>query len=186
MKLLAWACFTAWCVLLVAATGLAARVVPLPNSHLGLAAFTPDLATLFLVTACARLERGDARLAAFVVAAVRAAFGADSPLALLAAAWATAEVCAFVRTQLDVEGRFVRATLAGVVAALHASLVWFAAVRRAPVPARLERDVFDYALPALLGTAVAALVLGGLLTRLFGLTPLWRKEETWALAAPAR
>jgi len=186
MKIAAWACFTAWCVLLVAATGLAARVVPLPNSHLGLAAFTPDLATLFLVAACARLERGDARLAAFLVAAVRAAFGADAPLALLAAAWTTAEVCAFVRTQLDVEGRFVRAALAGLLAALHASFVWFAAVRRAPVPARLERDVLDYALPSLLATAVAALVLGGLLTHLFGLSPLWRKEAPWALAAPVR
>lgn len=186
MKLVAFALLGFWALALLSFAGLAARTLPLPGSLLGLAAFTPDVGTLLLVTFASRLERGDARAAAFVVAMARAALGADSPLALLAAAWATAEACAFVRTQLTLDGRVVRAVLCGVLAGAHAAFLSWCAAVRAPTPVSPERDVVDYALPAALATLLLALVVGAALRHLPGLSALWRTEAAWQHAEPAR
>ncbi|QDU85947.1 hypothetical protein Pla163_30940 [Planctomycetes bacterium Pla163] len=180
MKLASYTAFGLWALLLAGVTGAVARAAPFGTAPgVGLGPWTPDLALVLLLAMSSRLERSDARIAAALVATVRAALGVDSPFALLAGLWFAVEAIGYARTQLRVEGRLLHALLVAAVSGMLTAWLHAAAVLRAPTPIAAERGVLDDALAAAAATGLVAYLVGRLPSRLPGLRGLWHKGESW-------
>lgn len=180
MRALAFLGAFAWTLLFAAVTAALSRAAPLgPAAGVGLGPWTPDLALVLLMALAVRMDRGDARAVAAVVAIARAALGVDTPFALLAAMWFAVELSAWSRTRVRVEGRAVHALVVAVAAGATCAWLRAAAALRAPLPMAPERGLFDDTLAAAVATGLVAFLVGRLPARLPGLVALWHKEETW-------
>jgi len=136
-------------------------------------AFVPDLGLVVLLAICARLDRDRARRAAIVIAAVRIAFTADPPLAVVAGYVGVAWVLLALRGVVEVE-RLAPRALFGGLGALVLGAFWSLAHARelalrgiaVPPPERLGA--------AALATALVAAAAVPWVARLPGLSPLTR------------
>lgn len=180
MKFVAYAAFTGWALLFAGVCGAVARAAPFGTAPgVGLGPWTPDLALVLLLALSSRIERGDARIAAALLATIHAALGVDSPFALFAGLWFAVEILSYARTQLRVEGRLLHALLVAAVSGILTTWLHAAAVLRAPTPIAPERGVLDDALAAALATGLVAYLVGRLPSRLPGCPGLWHKGESW-------
>jgi hypothetical protein len=137
-------------------------------------ALLPDLVLVLAIALSARAKHGRALAVVAVIAIVRAAFGVETPLAVLAAFLTAGLVLEWLRRWFDFQDPFLCATTAF---ALSLGLgAWWRIVQHSR-GAGARADV-DWAPLALLGaaavTAFAALALAPLLSKLPGLRPLWR------------
>ncbi|MBM3976891.1 MAG: hypothetical protein FJ299_07875 [Planctomycetes bacterium] len=138
-------------------------------------ALLPDLVLVLAIVLSARASEGRALAALFVIALVRAAFGVEGPLAVLAAFLAAGLALEWLRRWFDFRDPFLCASSAFALSLLlgawwrvvSAGRVWRAGI------------AVDWGFTPLLGaaavTAVAALALAPLLARLPGLRGLWRR-----------
>lgn len=180
MRILPYLCAFAWALLFAAVTAAFARAAPFgPAPGVGLGPWTPDLALVLLMALAARMDRGEARAAAAVVALARAALGVDTPFALLAGLWLAVELLFWSATRVRVDGRFVHAAVVALAAASLTLWLRAAASLRAPTPVSLERGAFEDALAAAVASGLLAYFVGRVPARLPGLRALWHKEETW-------
>ncbi len=138
--------------------------------------WTPDLGLLLLFAWAGRLHGQRGLLAALLVALGRAGFGADPPLALVAASLGALGLFAVLRRGLEVDRALPRAALCGLCAWLSGGLLLGARtlVLAAEAPAVSIDDVRLW--PGALASALACLLLAPLCLRLPGLAPLQRKR----------
>ncbi len=169
-RALSWCLLLVWCAWLFALQGLAA-------SSPRWADMTPDIGIVLLLALDRRLERADALRAVLIVSAARIAFTSDVPLAILVGYAALVFVAHRMRRVAEIDRVIPRVLFAGVGAAaltaywsftrsidlssgtrvalgigesLDLSRVWFSAV----------------------ATGIAAGVVGPLVVRLPGISPL--------------
>jgi len=167
--LLAQLVFFVYAVWLAALQGLLAA-----PRHLG--EWTPDLGLLLLFAWAGRLPGRRGLAAALSVALARAAFGADSALALAAGTLGALGLFALLRSGLEVDRALPRALVCGLCAWLTAGLLLSTRTLAlaAEVPSVSIDDVRLW--PGALATALACLLLAPLCLRLPGLAPLRRKR----------
>lgn len=166
-KVLAWLLLAIW---MTWTTAVQSRLAESPAYRLP----PPDLNLVFLVSMALVVRRADLLPLAFVAGSARLAFSLDPPQAVFFVTLALGAVGVGARRALQLEGPVWRAVLAGIGAV--AAALWFARARavRGIDAADLEPLA---ALALAVSSAVAALVLGGLLARLPGLAPLARSRR---------
>jgi hypothetical protein len=176
-RALAWFLLCVWAVWLVALQSLAA-------SPTGPGRFVPELA---LVLALSVLSRADARDLPWLVLAValaRGAYAVDPLPAVLVGAAGALMLALAVRSMIETTGIVLRTLIAG--ACVYVFDLWLIAVHELEgtrAAGASLGDAFGDAFgaraldpwPAALASAACALVLGGVLARLPGLTPLRRR-----------
>ncbi|MCB9908327.1 MAG: hypothetical protein H6830_11465 [Planctomycetes bacterium] len=145
--------------------------------------FYPDWTLVLLVAVGVRLPQRQVGVAAAVLGMVRLAYSGDAPTIILAGyGWVALAVQA-LRSGIDVSGPLPR-TLLAFVAAVGVS-VWCQAVQAVRHPLLLP-DGFGYpvwvdmarrAFPAALITALIVGLLGVVLSRLPGLSPLYQRPR---------
>ena len=163
---LAWALLLAW---LTWSTALSGALVQSPL----VAGWAPDLALAIWISLAGFLSARDLPRLAIVAALARASVSIEAPLALLAGFLALAGLASGTRGFVDLRGPFARAGLTAVAAPALAA--WLDVVRAARSGSGLALDGADLARLSL-SSALLALVLGGVLARLPGLSPLRRRE----------
>jgi len=134
----------------------------------------PDLNLVFLVSMALVVRRKDLLPLALVAALARVAFSMDPPQALLFLTLAVGAVGVGSRRAMHLEGPLWRALLSGIGAV--AAALWLDQVRRTRGIEVLPADALS-ALALAVSSALAALVLGGLLSRLPGLAALRRSRR---------
>ncbi|MFT5051307.1 MAG: hypothetical protein ACI8QZ_002718 [Chlamydiales bacterium] len=171
-RLTPWVMLIIWSSWAAAAQGLLAQ----PDR---MALWVPDLSLLLLLACAARFDSGDVPKAALVIALGRVAFSVEPPAALLVAFLATSVLVLGVRSVAQVNGAFVRVSLAVVCSwSLGAWLVFVHVVRvqrmggDAPLSLAFALDLWRGALT----TGVAAVLVGPTLAYLPGLTNLRRRQ----------
>jgi len=167
-RVLGWTLFLVWAVSLAGLQGLLTR-------HAS-GSWVPDAALVLSVVVLARCEAADLALLALLTAFARAATSGEPPLVLYTGILGALLAALAVRGALELSGPIGR-TLATAIAA-GAFQAWIAIARdfRA-VGGRIDfASAAGDALPVALASAAVALVLGPLLARLPGLTPLWSRS----------
>jgi hypothetical protein len=168
-RALAWALFVAWAVWLSAAQGWLTRG--------GGSAWVPDAALVLAVVVLARCEAADLLPLALLTALARSATSGDPPIVLAAGALGALLAALAVRDALELSGPAGRALGAGLAAGLFQAWLGVAHAVRAPHAVLDPLAAAGTALPVALASALLALLLGPLLARLPGLTPL--RSRTW-------
>jgi hypothetical protein len=165
-RALAWLVFLLWTAWLVAFQGLLATRA---------GAFTPELGIAWYFAIAGRMRARETLLLALFVGGVRGAFSGDPTLAVLVGYGALGFLADLVRRSFDVDGTLLRAPLA-FIAALALSAYWTLA-RSLALPQGEAASAFHLAFAFASSTALAALFLPPLLTRLPGLAPLWGRRR---------
>lgn len=189
-----WLLLALWSAWLYGASGLVVA-----RSGAGeLAAWLPDLGLVLFVALGVRMPAEDLPRIALCVALGRLAVTIDPPAAVLAAFLLAALAVRAVRSVVELRGAVARTVTAGLFA--QGLFVWLAFVqdRRAAIEAASRARAIPpewasdgawslaawSSLPPAVSTALCALVFGGALTRLPGLTPL-RERKSWERAVSA-
>ncbi|MBL8863125.1 MAG: hypothetical protein JNK02_14105 [Planctomycetes bacterium] len=167
-RLLGWVLFFVWAVSL---SGLQALVWRDAAS-----AFVPDAALVLAVVVLARAEASDLVPLAFLTACARAATSGEAPLVLVTGALGALFAALLLRGVLELSGALGR-TIAALVAVFSFE-AWIVLARGARAGAATldAAGAAASAIPIALASALAALLLGPLLARLPGLTPLWSRS----------
>jgi hypothetical protein len=167
-RLLAWLSFLVWALALGSAAAWLGRG---PGGT-----WVPDAALVLAVLVLARSERGDLLPLSFCVALVRGAISGDAPLALLAGALGALLAVLALRSVVELSGPLGRALAAALAAGTLQAWLALAHAARAAEPVELGSTA-GAALAVALSSAALALLLGPLLARLPGLTPL--RSRVW-------
>lgn len=173
-RLIGWCLLVVWCAWLFAFQGLVASTPQI-------ASWTPDIGIVLLLALDPRLERRDALLAVAIVAGARIGFSSDPPLAILAGYWTLVFVVRALRNVFEVDHASSRMVLAALGAALL-TIYWAVsrdiALSLDPVLAAdgaygvEETLAWSRVVKGAVATALGTAVLGPLVLRLPGLTPL--------------
>lgn len=186
-RIAAWVWVTLWATWSFAAQGFF-------GDAFALGAWAPDLGLALLVALCARAPREDLPWLALVFGCARAAVSIDAPVANLAVSFGAVALARALRGIVDAQRLLPRALLTFLTslgAGLWLSLAHFARLRDEAlaalggVPALWTANLALDALRGAAATAAFALVFGGALAYLPGLTPLWR-ERPWRVGASSR
>lgn len=166
-RTLAWLLLAIWMTWL---TALQSRLGESPAYRLP----PPDLNLVFLVSMALVVRRADLLPLAVIAALARIAFSLDPPQAVLFLTLGIGALGVGSRRAMHLEGPLWRAFLSGFGAVV--AVLWFTQVRDLR---GIEVVQVDAASAAILGvsSALAALVLGGLLLRLPGLAALQRSDR---------
>jgi len=179
--------FAVWVVWLVAAQSLAVSAlsaVPLVSvgGGMGIGAWVPDLGLVLAVALVARGHPRDVPALAMLWGFARAAFAIDPPFAIFAGAAGVLVLARAMRSVVETHGALPRAFIAGACVLVfdawliavhhvrHESL--WVSVGSSPLTGLVETLLAAW--PAAASTALCALVVGPMLARLPGLTPLRR------------
>jgi hypothetical protein len=182
--LVAWTCLGLWSAWAFALQGALAQ------GALGLwggaGPLVPDLGVVLLIGLASRMPARRARLGALLLGLVRASQSADPWPAILCAYLALASLVSLLRRVVDTDRRVWRTVLGGCGAVGVAA--WLLAVDglRADTPAPWARAFGPWIWSTGLCTAAAGLLGGGLLRRLPGIGPLWRRAQPWGIDARTR
>lgn len=169
VRVLGWGLFFLYATWLAALQGWLARPERLGE-------WAPDLGLLLLFAWASRLDRARGTLAAALVVAARAGFGAAAPAALLAGTLSAYVPFSLLRSFLTVDRPLPRAALCGLGAWV---LAWMllaaqAIARAAEEPAAPVEGPRLW--PLALTTALACFLLAPLCLRLPGLAPIGRRR----------
>ena len=165
--LFAWVCLIVWAVWLFALQGSLAAS--------SLARWTPDLGVVLLLALTARLTTARARWAAFWIACARISFSGDPALAIVAGYLGFVGLCRVLRAAVELDRPLVRGLLGGL-SALVLAWFWTNAYAFGRPSYGVDANLATFQTTGAVATALTALVLGGLVTRLPGLSPLWSRR----------
>jgi hypothetical protein len=165
--MLAWLLLAIWMTWL---TAIQSRLGESPAYRLP----PPDLNLVFLVSMALVVRRADLLPLAIIAALARIAFSLDPPQAVFFLTLSIGALGVGSRRAMHLEGPLWRAFLSGFGAVV--AVLWFTEVRQARGIEVVEVDAAA-ALILAVSSALAALVLGGLLLRLPGLADLRRSER---------
>jgi hypothetical protein len=166
-RTLAWLLLAIWMTWL---TAIQSRLGESPAYRLP----PPDLNLVFLVSMALVVRRSDLLPLAVIAALARTAFSLDPPQAVLFLTLAVGALGVGSRRAMHLEGPLWRAFLSGFGAVV--AVLWFSKVRDVRGMEVVDVDAVS-ALVLAVSSALAALVLGGLLLRLPGLAALRRSER---------
>ncbi len=162
-----WTLFFVWAVSLAGLQGIATRHAT--------SAWFPDVALVFAVVVLARCEVGDLVRLALLTAFARAATSGEPPIVLLTGMLGALLVALAVRGALELSGPVGRTLAAALAAGTFQAWIVIARDARAVEHSIDFGAALHTALPVAIASALLAMVLGPLLVRLPGLTPLWSR-----------
>ncbi len=168
-RVVGWLLFLTWAVWLAALQGLWSR-------H-SAGTWVPDAALVLAIVVLARCEMADLVPLAVLTALAHAATGGEAPLVLLAGAFGALFLALSLRDALELSGPLGRTAAAALAAGAFQAWLSLAHDVRAE---RGDVDVLGAASAALqvaIASALLALVVGPVLARLPGLTPL--RSRSW-------
>ena len=170
-RTVSWCLLVVWCAWLFALQGVVA-------STPSLALWTPDLGIVLLLALDRRFDRADAFMAVGVVSGARISFTSDAPLAILVGYAALVYAARRLRRVSEIDRLLPRAFLAALAAAaltaywaVTRSIAFAADSAGVALGVRETLDVSRVS-SAALATGIAAVVLGPLIVRLPGISPL--------------
>ena len=175
-RVVSWSLLVVWSAWLFALQGLLAS----GQAGQELTAWTPDLGICLLLALDPRLERSDALLAVCIVAGARAAFSSDPAVAVLVGYAALVVSTRRLRRGFEIDHALPRALFAAVFGALlttYWSLARSVALAASGITVAQETVSSGRVGRAAVATALCAAVLGPLLVRLPGMSPLRRRSS---------
>jgi len=167
-RLVGWTLFFVWAMSLAGLQGLLTR-------H-SAGSFIPDAALVLSVVVLARAEAGDLGLIVLLTAFARAATSGEPPLVLLTGILGALLAALLLRGAFELSGPLGRTLGTLAAAGFFQAFVLIASDARGAGSTIDFVGAFGSAIPVAIASAIAALVLGPLLARLPGLTPLWSRE----------
>lgn len=169
-RALGWTLFLVWAVSLAGLQGILTR-------HAS-GVWVPDAALVLSVVVLARCEVADLALLALLSAYARAATSGEPPLVLYTGVLGALLAALAVRSALELSGPVGRTLATALAAGLFQTWITIARdVRAAPGASGIDlASAAASALPVACVSAALALLLGPVLARLPGLTPLWSRS----------
>jgi hypothetical protein len=164
-RFLAWILFAAYCAWLFAFEG-----------WIGSSRWMPDLGLVLVLAVLARAEIADAPFIAFAAALARAAFGPEPPIVLLTGFLVVTFLALAARRTLELSRPLWRMLAALVLVLVFDAWLGLAQGVRSGAHEPLRAAAMLSAWPAAITSALLALLIGPLLARLPGLSPIRRRQ----------